>query len=401
MRRTGHLSAAEAAQELGVSRDTLYAYVSRGLIRSERKPGSRERRYRAEDVRMLLERKKSRRDPARATRQALHWGAPILESEISLIAEGELYYRGWNVADLARSSTFEDVAALLWGEASGRFPDSVFDAMPESSHLLALRTELAPLGAFQVALAWAEEHDPGAYDVSLDSVRRTGARILRLLAGVAVGARSSRRPIAEVLQRAWCPDQDDARSLLEAALVLWADHELNVSTFTGRCVASTAATPYAVVVAGLSALGGPLHGGATHQTVALLEEVGSPDRARAVLEARLRRGERIPGFGQPLYPEGDPRGRVLLDLIREVRAAAPALAVAEAVEVAAFSLLERHPNVDFAAATLARVLGLPPGSGLALIAISRSAGWIAHALEQYAARRLIRPRARYVGPPPR
>ena len=372
--------------------------MSRGLIRSERNPGSRERRYRAEDVRMLLERKEGRRDPARAARQALYWGAPILESEISLIAEGALYYRGWDATELARSSTFEDVVALLWGVSSGGLPDSLIEAGHE---VPGLRAELPPLAAFQVALARAEAADPAAYDVSTESVRRTGTRILRLLAGVAVGAVASRRPIAEVLQQAWCPHAPDARPLLEAALVLWADHELNVSTFTGRCVASTAATPYAVVVAGLSALGGPLHAGATPQTVALLDEVGSPERARSVLESRLRRGERIPGFGQPLYPEGDPRGRVLLDLVRQTRPDAPALELADAVAGAAFGLIERHPNVDFAAATLARVLGLPPGSGLASIGISRSAGWIAHAIEQYAARRLIRPRARYVGPPPR
>lgn len=401
MRRTGHVSAAEAATALGVSRDTLYAYVSRGLIHSEREPGSRACRYRAEDVWMLVERKQGRRDPGRAARQALHWGTPILESEISLIAEGELYYRGWNVSELARTSTFEDVAALLWGEPGGVLPDAVPALAPGLSSLMRAAARLPPLEAFQMALAAAAAHDASAWDLSPASVRNTGARILRLLAAQAAGAAPSRRPVAEVLQHGWVPGERAARGILEAALVAWADHELNVSTFTARCVASAHANPYAVVVAGLSALRGPLHGGATEQVEALLDEVRAPERARGVLEARLRRGERIPGFGHQLYSEVDPRARVLLSLLREARPESEGLVLADAVVEACFALIGKRPNVDLACGAMARALGLPRGASLAVIGIARSAGWIAHALEQYTEARLIRPRARYVGPPPR
>lgn len=401
MRRTGHLNAREAAEALGVSRDTLYAYVSRGLVRSERSPGSRERRYHAEDVWMLVQRKEGRRDPGRTARQALHWGTPILESELSLISEGDLYYRGWKVSELATRSTFEDVAALLWGEPGGAFPDALPALPPGIETLLRAAVRLPPLEGFQLALAASAAHDSSAWDLAPDSVRSCGARILRLLAAQAAGATPSRRPVAEVLQRGWTPGDGAARGILEAALVLWADHELNVSTFTARCVASAHANPYAVVVAGLSALRGPLHGGATEQAEALLDEVREPERAREVLEARLRRGERIPGFGHALYPEIDPRARVLLAVLREAKPGCEGLALADAVAEACFALIGKRPNVDFASGAMARALGLPRGAVLAVVGISRSAGWIAHALEQYDEGRLIRPRARYVGPPPR
>lgn len=401
MKRTGHLSASEAAAALGVSRDTLYAYVSRGLIRSEKSPGSRARRYHAEDVWMLVERKQGRRDPSRTARQALHWGTPILDSEISLISEGEIYYRGWKVSELARGSTFEDVAALLWGEPGGVLSDAVPELPPGFAAISRVARGLPTLEAFQMTLAAAAAHDPSAWDLAPDSVRGAGARILRLLAAQAVGATPSRRPLAEVLQRGWAPGDRAARAVLESALVLWADHELNVSTFTARCVASAHANPYAVVVAGLSALRGPLHGGATEQVEALFDEVREPARARAVLEARLRRGERIPGFGHALYPEIDPRARVLLELLREAKPGCEGLALADAVAEACVALVGKHPNVDFAGGAMARAFQLPRGAILSVFGISRSAGWIAHALEQYAEGRLIRPRARYVGPPPR
>ncbi|HET6303308.1 MAG TPA: helix-turn-helix domain-containing protein, partial [Myxococcota bacterium] len=171
MKRTGHLSASEAAAALGVSRDTLYAYVSRGLIRSEKSPGSRARRYHAEDVWMLVERKQGRRDPSRTARQALHWGTPILDSEISLISEGEIYYRGWKVSELARGSTFEDVAALLWGEPGGVLSDAVPELPPGFAAISRVARGLPTLEAFQMTLAAAAAHDPSAWDLAPDSVR--------------------------------------------------------------------------------------------------------------------------------------------------------------------------------------------------------------------------------------
>jgi citrate synthase len=395
------IGADEAARILGVRRETLYAYVSRGLIRSEPQEGTRERLYHSEDIHLLRQRKQGRRDPARAAEEALHWGTPILESGITLIADGDLYYRGWRATELAATSGFEDVVGLLWGCPPGDgLPDVTPAPLGRWRSLRAIAASLPPLEAFQVVLSAAAAQDAAAYDTSPGAVHRTGTRILRLLGAVATDTAPSRTPLAEVLQRGWLPGTPAARELIEAALILWADHELNVSTFTVRCVASARATPYAAVVAGISALRGPLHGGSSEQVEALFEETPDPDAARAVLEARLRRGERIPGFGHPLYPDGDPRAAFLLERLYALRPRPAPLSVAEALEHETLDLIGRKPNIDFASVTLRRALAAPPRSALALVGVARAAGWIAHVIEQYAEGRLIRPRARYTGEAP-
>jgi len=424
----GSVSADEAARSLGVSRATLYAYVSRGLVRSQPVAGARERRYSAQDVRALLARREQRRDPAVAAREALHFGGPVLDSELALIDGGNLFYRGHDALALARTATIEEVAGLLWsGDLSAPFPDA--GGEPLATAVTTVRRAVAnlpPLEAFEALLATASALDPASFDLSPDGVRRTGARIVRLLAACAAGAEPSRRPLAEVLAQGLVPKSriGPAQRLLDSTLVLWADHELNVSTFVGRCVASALASPYAVIVAGLAALRGIRHGGATEQVEALFDEAVDPERAARTLEARLRRGERFPGFGHPLYPEGDPRARLLLELLHETlppraasaresglaRESGPArgsrvtrdagLPLADALTAAAFSLRGLRPNVDFAVVAVRRTLGMPDHSALAIVAVGRSVGWIAHALEQYGDERLIRPRARYVGPQP-
>jgi len=180
--------------------------------------------------------------------------------------------------------------------------------------------------------------------------------------------------------------------------VLIADHELNPSTFVARCVASTGATPYAVVAAALSALSGRFHGGETERAEGLLRELLEDGDPMAVMAGRLARGERLPGFGQPLYPEGDPRAIAILAALGQ--AAPEARALAEKAAETGLRLVGRHPNVDFALAAAALGLGLPRNAALGLFIIGRTAGWIAHAIEQYESGVLIRPRARYLGPRP-
>ena len=183
---------------------------------------------------------------------------------------------------------------------------------------------------------------------------------------------------------------------------LGADHELNLSTFTARCVASARSTPYAVVGAGLAALQSARHGGTCERIEALFDEAGSPARVEAVVGARLRRGELLPGFGHPLYPTptGDPRAPILLDQVRAARGATRGALLARALAARVHELVDVRPTIDFAMVALRRALDLPPGAAVALIAIGRSVGWIAHAIEQYQDERMIRPRARYIGPMP-
>jgi citrate synthase len=192
-----------------------------------------------------------------------------------------------------------------------------------------------------------------------------------------------------------------AGALLDAALVLCVDHELPVSTFAARCVASSGATPYAVVLAGLAALGGVKHGGQIELVEAFLREIEAAGDARVVISGRLRRGELIPGFGHSLYPEGDPRGAGLLRVVAETHPEGPGVDLCEDVAGEVLRLLGGRPTVDFALATAARALELPPGGAVALFGLGRTVGWIGHAIEQYQGDSLIRPRARYTGEQPR
>jgi citrate synthase len=405
---TRYLTAREAAGELGVSLKTLYAYVSRGLIRSEAAGGKRRnRRYRAEDVRKLKERKEQRRDPMRATEGALDWGTPVMESAITLITEGQMYYRGRDAVTLSEDHTLEQVAELIWtgsmaeGEY-GRLPElfRVYSGIVPELPGIDSRGAGSPTETFGMALQGAARRDPAAYDLRSAAVARTGARILRLLVAVATGEEhDADDTVAQALRRRWVPEDAGAANLLDRALVLCADHELNVSSFTARCVASAGATPYAVVVAGLAALGGVRHGGNTERVEAFLAEAAGDD-VRGVVASRLRRGEGVPGFGHQLYPEGDPRGEALLTAVAAAYPDSEASMLAHEIAEAAGLLIGERPNVDFALVVLARVLGLPPGGALTLFALGRTVGWIGHAIEQYKTGRIIRPRARYAGAQP-
>src|ERR687894_3156376 len=339
-----YLLAREAAEELGVSVATLYAYVSRGMIRSEAAGGSgRRRRYRAEDVRRLKGRKERRRDPDAVVEDALSWGTPVLESAITLVTDDGLYYRIRDAVALSAGSTVEEVAALIWtgdpGEAAELFAGDPPEVPPRVRELMG---GLPPVEAFQALLPVAAAADPAAYDLRPEAVARTGTRILRLMAGAATGEEEA--GLAETLRRGWCPGEAGATRLLGAALILCADHELPVSTFAARCVASSEATPYAVVAAGLAAVGGVRHGGQIELVEAFLREVEAVGDARAAISGRLRRGEGVPGFGHSLSPGGDPRGA---ELLRATATAYPdSPAVARSVEVAeeALGLMGERPT---------------------------------------------------------
>jgi citrate synthase len=200
--------------------------------------------------------------------------------------------------------------------------------------------------------------------------------------------------------------------VLDAALVLVADHELAASTMAARVAASVRADPYAVVSAGLAAASGSLHGGASLAVEALLAEIARPvaerpavsrrasQQAGRVLGERLRRGERLRGFGHPLYPDGDPRAAHLLARLRQAAGGSPRMAVVDALLAATRRRGLPPPNVDLALAALGHVAGMTRGAGEAIFAVARVAGWLAHALEEYERATPIRLRAVYTGAPP-
>jgi citrate synthase len=392
----GWMSAAEAARALGVTRSSLYAYVSRGYVRSEAAAGpSRERRYSREDVEALNRRKEERWDPEKAARRALHWGVPVLESAITLIANDRLYYRGYEATALARSRSIEQVASLVW---TGSFDSPAVDVRVRSVAGARPADRIPFVSRAQSILAIASAGDPVAFDLRPHAVAQTGWRILNLLASVAARSPAAADTIDLTLARGW--GDASSAAVIRAALILSADHELNVSSFTARCVASAGSNPYEVVIAGLAAVEGTRHGGASIRVEALLRTLRGTREIRAALVEHLRRGQSIDGFGHPLYRDADPRAIALMQMLHDSHPRSSELSFAEAVARAAGSLLDQRPTIDFALAVLSRVLRLPEGSALTLFAIGRTIGWIGHAVEQYAQHGVIRPRARYVGSKP-
>jgi citrate synthase len=399
------LTADEAARLLGVKRPTLYAYVSRGLLRSLPGRSGRARRYLRSDVEALRERGPS----LRAAAGALRWGEPILESSITALTPAGPAYRGRLATELARAGLpFEAVAELLW---TGGLPASPplweLTPCPELAGVLPLLSVDAPhASVFPVLVAARAARDAGRFDTTPEGVLPRARGLIRLLAaGLALpraparAKRAARAPrIAEVVARAFALDvQPDTLAAVDALLVLLADHELNASTFAARVAASTHADVYAVVQTGLATLSGPLHGATSDRFEALLAEIGAPELAERAMQERARRGERVPGFGHAFYgAAGDARARVLLELAWE-RRATPELAIANAVIGAMERANKPPPNVDSGAVVLRAALGMPVGAVAGLFAVGRAAGWVAHALEQVATGHLLRPRARYTG----
>jgi citrate synthase len=392
------LTAKQAAQTLGITLATLYAYTSRGQLRSEPMPGEpRARRYHRDDVERLRDRKAARRDPSKAAARGLRWGEPVLESAITLIHDGSYYYRGRDAVELARTSLLEDVAALLWDADVVERSRLFTQASALDARAIGQLGRLVPetLSRLQAALPVAAAADVASYDLRPAAVRATGARILRLMTSLVTGE-ASRLPVHRALQEAWQPRRSAVSDVIRATLVLSADHELNVSAFTARCAASAGASPYDVVSAAMAAFRGFKHGGAAERALSLVELAESPSGARNALAAKLRQGERVPGFGHPLYPDGDPRAALLLELAQSSGNDRAWLPFRHLIK-AGRDLLGEAPNVDLGLAAVARAWRLPDDAPSILFALGRTVGWIAQAMEEYAANRLIRPRARYTG----
>jgi len=377
------LDGSAVAARLGVKPQTLYAYVSRGRIEARADPSDPRRSlYSADDVSRLLERKSLGRKPADVARGAISWGEPVLASAITDVAGGRLYYRGADAAALARTDTLEQVALRLWGcEDPGIFER-------EAGSRVRLRGS-AQARAF-AALAARAGADAPALGRAPAALWREGAAIMADLAG-ALGEGVEPGPLHLVVANAWGLGEKPA-DLVRRALVLLADHELNASTFAARVAASTGASLSASLLAGLAALSGPRHGGVAARIDALIEEAARIGPEAAV-RAYIARGDAPPGFGQRPYPAGDPRAKALLSAFH------PKPELIE-LGMAAEALTGQRANIDFALAALTRTIGLPSDASFALFALGRSVGWIAHAIEQLESGVLIRPRARYVGPPP-
>jgi citrate synthase len=391
-----YLSAREASAELAISPATLYAYVSRGLIRSEPSPDSRSHRYRAEDIRGLKERRTPSVEPHGF--KSFDPELPVMDSAIATITEQGAIYRGVNCVDLAEKDTLEHTATLLW-DVTGVdpfAPDNCPHVSDEMRAIAEAARRAAPIDRAIAVLALATSADPGAFTRAPEGRAMVGARILRLLVATMLNTAPSAEPLHQQIAKAWAPDNKHAADLIRRALVLLADHELNASTFTVRCAASTGLNLYDSIIAGLAALKGPMHGGAGVLASRLVKTLIDQD-PEPVIRERVALGERFAGFGHGVYKRGDPRAMSLLNAL--TRAGAARKFTKEVPERIAEATGE-FVNIDYALAVLAHSLRLAPGSELPLFAMARAVGWIAHASEQLQYGRLIRPRARYVGPAP-
>ncbi|MEZ4231216.1 MAG: citrate synthase family protein [Polyangiaceae bacterium] len=412
------LTASEAAALLGVRLQTLYAYVSRGKLQSERGPGGgRARLYPESEVRRLLNTSQARAGHAATAQGALDWGQPVLSSSITEISDAGPCYRGVAFSELIeRGVAYEGACDLLWFGAWGEGSDWCDTKLPSASELSAWLRRLrqvpgpSPLEALQLLVPWLALDDPSSHGATPEAEHHRARRLITLLASC-LGPAMSRRgvaasltpqPIARRVLRGFGLESGRAFwrrcRLLDAALVASLDHELNASTFCARVAASAGANLYASVSAGLGALSGPRHGRVCDRVEALIEETDRPGRARETIDERARRGEQLPGFGHPLYPHGDPRGSALVELaVRHGRGRG--LRTLSALVEAMRDSGRPGPTLDAGLVAVSLALGLPRGAAAGLFALGRSGGWVAHILEQREQPALLRPRARYVGTP--
>ena len=398
------MSAREAADFLGVKLQTLYAYASRGLLASAPSPGSRGRRYARADLERLRARS------AGPAASALRFGEPVLDTRITRMTPAGPEYRGRSAVELARAGVgFAAAAELLWTgvlpDAPPRWPDDPFELPARELGALVPRGS-PPLAALALALPALAVADPLRFDSAKEAVL---ARARRLLAPLAASfalaldprrvraALAAREPVRALALALGAPTSRRALGLLDQALVLCADHELNASAFAARVAASTGADLYACLSAAVAAFSGPLHGGASEQVEILAREAGDAAGAASAVRDRMRRGERVPGFGHVLYADGDPRAEVLLETALRVAPRSPRVRTIAALVEAMHGAGRPKANVDTALAAACAALDLPLGMGPAIFAVGRTAGWVAHVLEQYDAGFVLRPRARWVG----
>ena len=401
------LTTHEAAQRLGVKVETLYAYVSRGLIERHRSVDGRS----VFDPRAIetLARRGRPRQSSRSTSLNM-----LIETRITSLSPQGVRYRGELSSELALTSRFEDVADLLWlGELaagnSSSWQGSVLPTDPDADLI----------GAVRVIVAEASTRPPAATGLDAASVAITGRHLIATVVDSLPPAGPTRIPQlvlprragdaprasipATIAGRLWTRlsprrPQPGMLAVLNAALVLLADHELAASTMAVRVAASTHANPIAVVSTGLGALSGPLHGGASIDVRLMLEraaEIGATRAVAEIIDARRR----VPGFGHRVYVDADPRAVVLLRLLRDVVGRSRTLNLVDDVHEAVGRRIERHANIDFALGAMGMVGGMPIDGGEVVMSIARMAGWLAHAIEEYQEAPLrFRPRASYIGP---
>lgn len=388
------LTAEQTAHRLGIKPATLYAYVSRGLLQRERTAAGS--LFDPLEVEEFAARRRRRGEPD--TVHAAGTPLQMIDTDVAVVLDDELFFRGRSAARLAAASTPEQVACELWGLTAPWPPAEPTDRAAVRRAVAALPPGASSIDRLRTGVTALAASDPLRAETSVDAVRRAGVRMLvhlpdalRDTAPEDVWSALSDRP----------PDEADRRAL-HAALILTIDHDLAVSTMAARMAATARGSGYAIISAALGAFDSPLHGTAAEAARTLLTDVidGAPPED-AVARAVSRTGRGVPGFGHPLYAGTDARAAALLPLVDDMRGT---VALHDAVG-AVTRVLERraglHPNIDLALAALTLAARMAPGAATAIFALGRIVGWIAHGIAEYGeAPMRLRPRGRYTGPLP-
>ncbi len=414
------MNSVEACAYLKIKPQTLYAYVSRGLIRAELRGKGQGHLYRQDDIEALRIRSLARSGHGPVAGAAMRWGEPIMDSAITNIENGMLYYRGHSLSKLLDDDVaFENVAELLW---SGELPSMDVRWPPVSSKSNAVKgktfflqdsaTSIArklALHVSEVALSDREGHDE-LLDESLQRARHlimsTAMELFppNKLVSKNISVKT-KKTIAEIIaERIGISESELAVKAINGSLIASADHELNASTFAARITASTGADLYACILAGVSAFSGRHHGLSPIEVYHFIIGLTSTGESDNYLTHARTKGQAIPGFGHSLYPLGDPRARQLLDRARSVARerggqAGKHMEIMNSLITAAQKQDSIFPNLDLGLVAIALTLGLSDVGASSLFAVGRMAGWGAHIIEQRQ-QGFLRPRARYVGRPP-
>jgi citrate synthase len=349
---------------------------------------------------------------------------------------GRLIYRGYSIDDLAAHTTFDEVAYLLWdGDLPNRQQLQAFGARLAASrevpaviveHLAMIPADAHPLAALRSGVSLLSHHDPRSEAMDPASTRAKAERLLGQIPTVVTARARLRKgeqpippradlpPAANLLWMLFGKEPDEFTShAMDVAFVLHAEHEFNASSFAARVAAGTYVDLHSCLVAAISALKGPRHGGANQDVIDMIEEIGTPDRAEAWARDRLKRylsasreerarpELRFPGMGHAVYKTWDPRARILQKLAGEVanlHGEGWIAEIQETVRQVAAEGLGLNPNVDYYSAGLYHALGIPSDLFTSIFACSRTAGYVAHIEEQLRGGRLIRPRGEYTGP---
>lgn len=400
------LSGTQAADFLGVKSATLYAYASRGLIESISADKGRERRYRLSDLIKLRQSARGFKSVKDITTPV--WTGPVIKSSITEITNTGHYYRGQDAIKLARQDEpFEMVAELIWETTGKQKSWAKLKPLVLSKQAKSLiSTDVDQLDLLKFLLAALEMTEPVHRKlVAEDAV--DGARQLMVTMAVALGISEGRDkymadgkfPIAQTLLFALSGENSLERArAINRALVLCADHELNASAFAARVAASCDSSLYSCLLSALGTFTGSFHGSASRRAEDTVNSSMTYKTARAWMKDYLRQFDRIKGFGSELYEAGDPRGRLLIETARSMSSQNKHLQRLFEIVECVREQLGKEPNIDVGLAAISYALDLPPGSGSAIFAVSRTSGWIAHAIEQrlYGGG-MIRPRARYIG----